>query len=139
MFKDITSYLGKCHCSVCTCVRVLTYACVDGGAIMFKNVTSWLGEGVAAFVLSYGVCACVRARVCVRVCALPCMQRCLCLDVRSVRVRVCVCVCACASPCMFVRMFLCVRSLQYVYAVYVCVRTCCVCVSCRLLGTCAHE
>ena len=43
---------------------VLTYTCVDGGAITVKNVTSYLGECVAAFVLASGVCACVC--VCVR-------------------------------------------------------------------------
>ena len=35
MFKNITFYLGECHCGVC--VYVLTCACVDGGDVMFKG------------------------------------------------------------------------------------------------------
>ena len=43
------------------CVHVCSYlgACVDGGAVMFKNITSYLGE------CRCGVCACV----CVLTCA----------------------------------------------------------------------
>ena len=48
---------------------VLTCTCVDGGAITVKNITSYLGECVAAVVLASGVC--VRVCVCafVYVCA----------------------------------------------------------------------
>ena len=60
--------------------------------------------------------------------ALPCMCRCLCLDVRCVRVRACVR----AFPCMFVRMCVRVRCVYAVcmcmLAVYVRVCSCCVCV-----------
>ena len=67
-----------CCCGVCVCVltwasvslrsvRVCSYlgAGVDGGAVMFKNITSYLGKCVSAFVLTCGVyactCVCVRA------------------------------------------------------------------------------
>ena len=52
---DRTSYLGECRCGVCVCVLT----CVDGGAVLFKNITSYLGEwrcGECVCVLS---CACV--------------------------------------------------------------------------------
>ena len=129
MFKNITSYLGECRCGVCVSVCVLTCACVflparvcsylrvcvltcacgDGGAVMFQNITSYLGLCVAAFVLTCGVCACVcvQARVC-----LCCASVYVCAHVRACAVCICV------------------------LALYVCV---CVgvCESCRLLGTCA--
>ena len=60
-------FKGECRCGVCVCV--LTCACVDGGAVRFKNITSYLGECVCAFVLTCGVCAgmCVRACLCASV------------------------------------------------------------------------
>ena len=50
MFKNITSNLGESRC-----VRVCSYlgACVDDGAVMFENITCYLG------VCRCGVCACV--------------------------------------------------------------------------------
>ena len=61
---------------------------------MFKNITSYLGECVAAFVLTCAVCVCLC--VCARACALPRMCRCMFLDVRCVRLGGCACcVCAC--------------------------------------------
>lgn len=58
------------------------------------------------------VCACVRVRVCMYVCACVCAH---------VRVRVCACVCACMHVC--VRMYMCVRVCAHACAcVYVCVR-----------------
>ena len=44
-----------------------------------------------------------RACVCAFVCALPCMCRSLCIDVRCVHVNVCVCVCVCVCVSMHVR------------------------------------
>ena len=42
MFKIVTSYLGECVAAVCVCSYL--GACVDGGAIMFKNIKSYLSE-----------------------------------------------------------------------------------------------
>jgi hypothetical protein len=94
------------------------------------------------------VCACVWARVCVRVCA--CVRACACLCARErvcacvrvcvhvcvcarVCVRVCmcyVCVCARVYVCAWVRACVCARMCVYVCAcAYVCARACaCACV-----------
>ena len=42
MFQNITSYLGECRCGVYACVCILTCACVDRGAVMFKNIKTYL-------------------------------------------------------------------------------------------------
>ena len=103
-----------CCCSVCVCVltwasvslrsvRVCSYlgAGVDGGAVMFKNITSYLGKCVSAFVLTCGVYACTC------VCVPASMYVSLPLRWREVCVCVFVCVFSvCAFPCMFVRMCL---------------------------------
>jgi hypothetical protein len=110
------SYLGECRCGVCACVCVLTCACVDGEAVMFKgecaavcaracvflparvsmavmfkNIMSYVSECVAAFVLTCGVCACAHVSVSmyVRAHVLVCAV-CVC----GVYVRAC-CVCVC--------------------------------------------
>ena len=54
---------------------VLTCACVDGGAGMFKNVTSYLGECVAAHVLRVCVCAVCVCGVYVRACGMYAFAR----------------------------------------------------------------
>ena len=38
--------VGACRCGVCACV--LTRMCVDGRAVMFRNITSYMDECVAA-------------------------------------------------------------------------------------------
>ena len=40
MFKNITSYLGEIVAAVCVCVCSYLGACVDGAAVLFKNITS---------------------------------------------------------------------------------------------------
>ena len=110
-------FKGKCRCGVCACVCVLTCACVEGGAVMFKNITSYFGDCV---------------------CALPCMWCCLCLDVRCMRVCVCAWVCVYVYVCAHVRV--CMRGVcACLRCMYAFARAVCVCVSCRLLGTCAHD
>ena len=88
---------GECRCGVCACMCVLTCACVDGGAVMFKKITSYLGECVAAFVLTCGKCACVCACLCARLCV--CFRVCVAAFVLTCGVCGCVCVCG-VSACL---------------------------------------
>uniref|UniRef100_A0A8C4ZH00 Transient receptor potential cation channel, subfamily M, member 4a n=1 Tax=Gadus morhua TaxID=8049 RepID=A0A8C4ZH00_GADMO len=65
MFKNITSYLGECRCGVCACVCVLTCACVEGGAIMFKNTylkNTFLARRMCRCLDDGRMCQCGNAR-----------------------------------------------------------------------------
>ena len=63
MFKNITSNLGESRC-----VRVCSYlgACVDDGAVMFENITCYLGVcrcGVCVLVVDLMIRLCDPVRV----------------------------------------------------------------------------
>ena len=74
--------------AVCARVCLLTCAYVDGGAVMFKNITSYIGRVCRCLCLDVGcvrgrvcVCVCVRFRVCVAAFVLTCAHACVCVSV----------------------------------------------------------
>ena len=85
MYENITSYLGKCRCSVCACMCVLTCTCVVGGGVIFNNITSYPGPVLLRFV-------CMRVCSNRRVCVLMAEPLCLRASVAAVCARACACV-----------------------------------------------